>query len=596
MKLYRHTSNEMSSFYIKKMVNQTRNEQKINIRKIDDEKRNDTNLLEITEKRMISFHATDNLKNDNKMNIKKSENYSKCFVKLERLNYNDRNVDYRFSDENTSLDKKNYPTSRTSRGKLNDQASTYECHNKIVGNKIPTVVLERLSSIDTLLKSNQNFNFNNRVLPTADAIILEKKNYLDVIDLTCEKDQNNFENHFIRVLEDKIISNIKVTFIKKKYNNEEVKVLIHFSQKQQITMCFTINGNNVPVSELMLLVYKNIPHEYHNIYEVDDPISKFSYVITASPLENKTWFCLNEDSNKETTEILWISTCSSANKCICDQISSTKKLTSDLKRNSSVILSYPPPPIKWEANITVDDFKCLDPNQNLNDVIIHFYLQYLMHELLSDELRRKVHLFNTFFYTRLSNPRLLENQTELTLAERQYNEVKRWTKKIGIFEKDFIIIPVHQKSHWFLAIICYPSLIKNNLKTFDEFHENSKKPSIMIFDSLTKLSVGRSKVANDIKMYLKSEFDSRKDYSQSLPVNDIKIIYPNVPQQQNCNDCGLFLLQYVESFIKDFIVAESPNFSLIEDLTNWFDHNEISEKRNKIKRLLVKLKTSPKIN
>ncbi|KAL7299309.1 hypothetical protein TKK_0007888 [Trichogramma kaykai] len=482
------------------------------------------------------------------MNRKKSENYSKCFVKLERLNYSDRNVDNGLNDENTSLNKKNFQTSRASREKLNDEVSTYECHNKIVGNKIPTVVLERSNSIDTLLKK------------------------------------------------DKIISNIKVTFIKKKYNNEEVKVLIYFSQKQQITMCFTINGNNVPVSELMLLVYKNIPHKYHNIYEVDDPISKFSYVITASPLEKKTWFCLNEDSNKETTEVLWISTCSSANKCICDQISSTKKLTSDLKRKSSVILSYPPPPIKWEANITVDDFKCLDPNQNLNDVIIHFYLQYLMHELLSDEHRRKVHLFNTFFYTRLSNPRRLENQNELTLAERQYNEIKRWTKKIGIFEKDFIIIPVHQKSHWFLAIICYPSLIMNNLKTSDEFHENSKKPSIIIFDSLTKLSVGRSKVANDIKLYLKSEFNSRKDYSQSSPVNDIKIIYPNVPQQQNCNDCGLFLLQYVESFIKDFIVAESPNFSLIEDLINWFDHNEISEKRNKIKRLLVKLKTSRKIN
>uniref|UniRef100_A0ABD2X7S0 Ubiquitin-like protease family profile domain-containing protein n=1 Tax=Trichogramma kaykai TaxID=54128 RepID=A0ABD2X7S0_9HYME len=484
--IFEYTSNEMSSFYIKKMVNQTRNEQKINIRKIDDKMRNDTNLLKITEKR-ISFHATDNLKNDNKMNRKKSENYSKCFVKLERLNYSDRNVDNGLNDENTSLNKKNFQTSRASREKLNDEVSTYECHNKIVGNKIPTVVLERSNSIDTLLKSNQNFNLNNCVLPTADAIILEKKKDLDVIDLTCEKDQNNFENHFIRVLEDKIISNIKVTFIKKKYNNEEVKVLIYFSQKQQITMCFTINGNNVPVSELMLLVYKNIPHKYHNIYEVDDPISKFSYVITASPLEKKTWFCLNEDSNKETTEVLWISTCSSANKCICDQISSTKKLTSDLKRKSSV-------------------------------------------------------------------------------------------------------------SHWFLAIICYPSLIMNNLKTSDEFHENSKKPSIIIFDSLTKLSVGRSKVANDIKLYLKSEFNSRKDYSQSSPVNDIKIIYPNVPQQQNCNDCGLFLLQYVESFIKDFIVAESPNFSLIEDLINWFDHNEISEKRNKIKRLLVKLKTSRKIN
>jgi len=40
-----------------------------------------------------------------------------------------------------------------------------------------------------------------------------------------------------------------------------------------------------------------------------------------------------------------------------------------------------------------------------------------------------VHCFNTFLYPRLK--------------EKGYNSVKRWTKKINIFEKAIIIFPIH---------------------------------------------------------------------------------------------------------------------------------------------------------
>ena len=35
---------------------------------------------------------------------------------------------------------------------------------------------------------------------------------------------------------------------------------------------------------------------------------------------------------------------------------------------------------------------------------------------------------------------------------------KKWTKNINIFDKDFIIVPINKNAHWFLAVICYPSL------------------------------------------------------------------------------------------------------------------------------------------
>lgn len=36
--------------------------------------------------------------------------------------------------------------------------------------------------------------------------------------------------------------------------------------------------------------------------------------------------------------------------------------------------------------------------------------------------------------------------------------VENWTKNVNIFEKDYLIIPINEKSHWFLAIICFPGL------------------------------------------------------------------------------------------------------------------------------------------
>ena len=41
-------------------------------------------------------------------------------------------------------------------------------------------------------------------------------------------------------------------------------------------------------------------------------------------------------------------------------------------------------------------------------------------------------------------------------AQMRYDRVKRWTKNVNIFEKDFVIVPINQHSHWFVAVICFP--------------------------------------------------------------------------------------------------------------------------------------------
>ena len=52
----------------------------------------------------------------------------------------------------------------------------------------------------------------------------------------------------------------------------------------------------------------------------------------------------------------------------------------------------------------------------------------------------------------------VEDDVNLTPAQKRYARVKRWTKHVNIFEKDFVVVPINEHSHWFVAVICFPGL------------------------------------------------------------------------------------------------------------------------------------------
>ncbi|VDN16677.1 unnamed protein product [Dibothriocephalus latus] len=65
---------------------------------------------------------------------------------------------------------------------------------------------------------------------------------------------------------------------------------------------------------------------------------------------------------------------------------------------------YRPPGSSDGILLTTEDVACLTPGSFLNDTIINFYLKYLFFEQLSAFQRQATHLFNCFFYSRLSSP------------------------------------------------------------------------------------------------------------------------------------------------------------------------------------------------
>lgn len=98
------------------------------------------------------------------------------------------------------------------------------------------------------------------------------------------------------------------------------------------------------------------------------------------------------------------------------------------------------------AVVDFKDLERLDDGQFLNDQLIDFYLLYLFDQ--AKVPRDKVYLFNTHFFTTLS--RKVPGQRGLI----NYQGVARWTAKEDIFGYDYIVVPINQDIHWYLAIIC----------------------------------------------------------------------------------------------------------------------------------------------
>ena len=101
---------------------------------------------------------------------------------------------------------------------------------------------------------------------------------------------------------------------------------------------------------------------------------------------------------------------------------------------------------KNRTTVDKDDIPRLDDGEYLNDNLLTFYIRHLQVSLEEKrpELLKKVYIFNTFFFEKLRSGRQQIN----------YEGVRTWTTKFDLFSYDYVVVPVHENLHWYLAIIC----------------------------------------------------------------------------------------------------------------------------------------------
>ncbi|KAF1918651.1 hypothetical protein BDU57DRAFT_490162 [Ampelomyces quisqualis] len=101
---------------------------------------------------------------------------------------------------------------------------------------------------------------------------------------------------------------------------------------------------------------------------------------------------------------------------------------------------------RLRATVDFTDLWRLDEEELMNDSLIDFYMIYLFKQSKIPD--NKVFFFNTFFFTKLT-----QNTGRESI---NYEAVMRWTSKLepGIFGYDYIVIPINEDTHWYLAVIC----------------------------------------------------------------------------------------------------------------------------------------------
>ncbi|KAG8691076.1 hypothetical protein FRC11_006981 [Ceratobasidium sp. 423] len=115
--------------------------------------------------------------------------------------------------------------------------------------------------------------------------------------------------------------------------------------------------------------------------------------------------------------------------------------------SDEVILVHP----TGTGSVTINrgELARLEPGEFLNDTLIELGLKMWLNDLRTQDpaLVDQIHIFSSFFFKKLDAGRG---------KGCDYNSVKKWTAKFDLFSKRFIIIPINEHLHWYLAIICFP--------------------------------------------------------------------------------------------------------------------------------------------
>ncbi|KAJ2696196.1 hypothetical protein H4R19_005767, partial [Coemansia spiralis] len=279
-------------------------------------------------------------------------------------------------------------------------------------------------------------------------------------------------------------------------------------------------------------------------------------------------------------------------------------------------------------SVTGSDISRLYKSEFLNDTILEFYVRYIGESLRASnpQLHEQCYFFNTFFHRKLlqcGKGALVEAKT--SPAGAVYQQLKKWTASVDIFEKRYIFVPINENAHWYLAIIANakavlstdqpsgagdptediqdrgaaegpakrgpadsdsdvemasasgaglpadcpadttpspplpdPGTPNKKAAVAVEFMGETREivaasymdplttPCILILDSLGNR---HQSTFGLLRSYIRAEASWRHGVELSDERNIGK--YAKVPLQNNFCDCGVFLLQYIEEFLKD---------------------------------------------
>ena len=237
---------------------------------------------------------------------------------------------------------------------------------------------------------------------------------------------------------------------------------------------------------------------------------------------------------------------------------------------------YRPPPREAGVPLSELDLASLQGKAYLNDAVIDAVLKLRLRRGVNHDTRSGVHIMSSLFYKQLcsieqpkSGGDVLHRMLPAAMA------VRGWTKRVDLFSKRLIIVPVNHAMHWSLAVIVQPAswaahmrawaasdpegTVAERLLSVNKHSKAVAEPCIFLLDSL---GIHRPKdICRALRAWLVWEFvwvEGQEELPANLPPQCLlPYMSLQVRQQDNSYDCGIYLLCNAE-----LVLSAAANDSL----------------------------------
>jgi len=277
-----------------------------------------------------------------------------------------------------------------------------------------------------------------------------------------------------------------------------------------------------------------------------------------------------------------------------------QNISSDIleETSSPIVLTYVCSDGVKKMDLRASDVARLRDGVKLNDVLIDFYFLYLSDVVKREapDIASKLYIFSSFFYERLSD------------GGYNFDNVKRWTRKVNIHDFDILAIPIHGHGHWSLVLVylgsmCYSilhldALRMHNTKRIARRIKRYLKDAWLERKRRRSASASSSCAGDDV---CASVVDLVQDSDDTTAIVERKSVdasayMVHVPTQPNFYDCGMYVCAYASKFFEEWRAGDRGNGlrKLIRELLKkekrlWFAQSFVTNMRTQTKARIDEL-------
>ncbi|KMT16233.1 hypothetical protein BVRB_3g053900 isoform A [Beta vulgaris subsp. vulgaris] len=155
-------------------------------------------------------------------------------------------------------------------------------------------------------------------------------------------------------------------------------------------------------------------------------------------------------------------------------------------------------------------------------------------------------------------------------------KVLAWIKQKNIFSKNYVFVPVVCWRHWSLLIFVHFG---------DSSDSESRTPCMLLLDSLENADPKR--LEPEIRKFVVDIYKAEGRKEDKDVISRIPLLIPKVPQQRDDEECGSYVLYFINLFMKlapeNFSTSQGYPYFMKKD---WFDLESLEFFRDKLDKEL----------